>query len=205
MNVGYSNVTGARFERQVGTFYMGLNSSLGQLSLRDESKTEKVYTPLQLHYHAPSEHTVDGNHYDLELHIVHAKNNNTELSVLGIFFDTKTGGATENEFLQKMITAQNGTNTSTVNTWTPSAVDLQGLVSKLDLSKLVHYEGSLTTPGCAEIVEWNVLVDPQPISAAQLQFFTRHWAGNNTFARGRGNNRRVQPIGSRYIYLPSTI
>ena len=29
------------------------------------------YNPLQLHFHAPSEHSIDGEFMDLELHFVH--------------------------------------------------------------------------------------------------------------------------------------
>ncbi len=29
------------------------------------------YTPLNFHFHSPSEHTIDGNRHDLELHLVH--------------------------------------------------------------------------------------------------------------------------------------
>lgn len=36
----------------------------------DERRTE-AYKPLQFHFHAPSEHTFDSKHYDLELHIYH--------------------------------------------------------------------------------------------------------------------------------------
>ncbi len=32
---------------------------------------ESLYTPIQLHFHSPSEHTIDGQHATLELHIVH--------------------------------------------------------------------------------------------------------------------------------------
>lgn len=46
-----------------------------------------------------------------------------------------------------------------------------------------------------------MIVDPQPISTAQLAFFSRKWASNTTFARGRGNNRMTQPIGDRIIYF----
>jgi carbonic anhydrase len=79
-------------------------------------------------------------------------------------------------------------------------VELETLLKSLNTTKIFNYEGSLTTPTCSEIVEWNVIVDPQPITSSQLNFFTRRWAGNNTFARGRGNNRVTQPIGDRLIY-----
>lgn len=48
------------------------------LRLRDEDKdTTKEFIPLQLHFHAPSEHTFNGKHYDLELHIVNANADKT--------------------------------------------------------------------------------------------------------------------------------
>ena len=30
-----------------------------------------VYSLLQFHFHAPSEHTIDGDHSDMEMHLVH--------------------------------------------------------------------------------------------------------------------------------------
>jgi carbonic anhydrase len=42
------------------------------LKLHDETDKTKEFTPLQLHFHAPSEHTFNGKHYDLEMHIVNA-------------------------------------------------------------------------------------------------------------------------------------
>lgn len=40
-----------------------------QLTFADGSKS--YYEPLQFHWHAPSEHTVNGKQYDLEVHFVH--------------------------------------------------------------------------------------------------------------------------------------
>ena len=58
------------------------------LKLRDEDADKtKEFVPLQLHFHAPSEHTFNGKHYDLELHIVNANTDKSQLSVLGILFD----------------------------------------------------------------------------------------------------------------------
>lgn len=30
-----------------------------------------IFNALQVHYHAPSEHTINGKHFDLEMHLVH--------------------------------------------------------------------------------------------------------------------------------------
>jgi len=49
------------------------------------------FTPIQLHFHAPSEHTVNGNHYDLEMHIVHTYMDGSLGGVLAIFFDVDDG------------------------------------------------------------------------------------------------------------------
>jgi carbonic anhydrase len=76
---------------------------------------------------------------------------------------------------------------------------------KLDLTKIFHYEGSLTVPPCSENVEWNIINDPQPISKEQLAMFTRKWSNNHEFAKGRGNNRKTQLLHGRKIYYLSGI
>ncbi|PIE46633.1 MAG: hypothetical protein CSA42_07500 [Gammaproteobacteria bacterium] len=45
----------------------------------------KRYQLLQFHYHAKSEHTIDGHQFPLELHFVH-KHSDTDFAVLGIMF-----------------------------------------------------------------------------------------------------------------------
>ncbi len=45
------------------------------------------FYPLQFHFHSPSEHTINGRQFDLELHIVHGDKTKTAASVLGILFE----------------------------------------------------------------------------------------------------------------------
>lgn len=112
----------------------------------DETKKAKQYTPLQFHFHAPSEHTIDGHTYDLELHIVHKNDDATELSVLGIFFDMTKGGNQTNTFLEEFLDGH--LNPDEQEGWKSRKIDVKKLVDGLNNRKIYHYDGSLTTPPC---------------------------------------------------------
>lgn len=64
------------------------------------------FTVLQTHVHGPSEHTVDGQMYDLEMHFVHKYSEDAEDgsirlgAVLGVFFDREAGGDVDNDFIE---------------------------------------------------------------------------------------------------------
>ena len=48
----------------------------------------KEFKLVQFHFHTPSEHTVDSQQFDMELHLVHV-NEKSEIAVLGFMFSTK--------------------------------------------------------------------------------------------------------------------
>merc|ERR1712087_588575 len=47
-----------------------------------------VFKLVQFHFHTPSEHTVDSQQFDMEMHLVHV-NEKSEIAVLGFMFTTK--------------------------------------------------------------------------------------------------------------------
>ena len=47
---------------------------------------ETLYELKQFHFHAPSEHTVDGRHFPMEMHLVH-QSATGELAALGVFIE----------------------------------------------------------------------------------------------------------------------
>jgi carbonic anhydrase len=153
----------------------------GNLVFWNEEAHLKMFAPAQFHIHAPSEHTFNGKHYDLELHIVHTDYLSSRLAVLAIYFDVAAGGNSDNPFLTALqLNVQNPSITS---------LPLEALVGGLKKNAIYSYEGSLTTPPCSEIVTWIINNEPQPISTAQLKLITNHFAGNSLFAKGNGNNR----------------
>ena len=58
----------------------------------------EVITLVQFHFHTLSEHTVNGEHYPMEMHLVHA-DADMNLAVLGVFI--KEGQ--ENEVLEEVF------------------------------------------------------------------------------------------------------
>lgn len=80
-------------------------------------------------------------------------------------------------------------------------VSLKGFIESVWMGQFWSYNGSLTTPPCTEGIKWSVLSEIQPISEAQLAYFTSIWKDNDSFASGNGNNRKVQPLNDRELNM----
>jgi len=157
--------------------------------------------------HAPSEHTVDGKHYDLEMHFVHSVNADdatdyagvADFAVIAIFFDTQAGGDETNSFIASLNASSTGVNGQNYEI---SNVDVENFLGGLIMEDgFYSYQGSFTTPPCTEGVKWVLMNQVQPISQAQLSQFTERWAGNSSYANGNGNNRLIQALNDRTIYF----
>eukprot|EP00274_Cyanoptyche_gloeocystis_P004171 CAMPEP_0196656586 /NCGR_PEP_ID=MMETSP1086-20130531/18456_1 /TAXON_ID=77921 /ORGANISM="Cyanoptyche gloeocystis , Strain SAG4.97" /LENGTH=318 /DNA_ID=CAMNT_0041989407 /DNA_START=23 /DNA_END=979 /DNA_ORIENTATION=+ len=137
----------------------------------------KKFSLLQFHLHTPSEHTISGEPYPAELHLVH-KDDDGNLAVVGIFL--KEGKANSSfEPVLKQLAAED-----------PKSFSLNP-VSLLPSSKSIYsYSGSLTTPPCSEGVSWLVVKTPIEVSAEQI----------STLKSAIGTNARpVQPVGPRTL------
>lgn len=138
------------------------------------------YELIQFHFHAPSEHTVHGKHYPMEVHFVH-KSPSGALAVVGVFIEQ---GAHNKAFdpIWANLPKQKGVEShfEHVN------VDVDSLLPHSQTS--YRYDGSLTTPPCSEVVKWIVMKSPIQLSKEQIQTFT---------AIIKGNNRPVQPLHHR--------
>ena len=128
------------------------------------------YLLKQVHFHAPSEHQIDGIIYPMEMHMVHADESG-KLAVVGIFI--KEGISNEElNTLWKKIPEQVEEHAHPTKT-----CDLLNLIP--DTHPVFHYSGSLTTPPCSEGVEWFVLEKPIELSKAQISIFKKLYHHNN--------------------------
>jgi|Transcript_18722 carbonic anhydrase len=137
-----------------------------QLTFADGSQS--YFQPLQFHFHAPSEHTVNGKNYDLEVHFVHTVRGSDNIAgsvaqgeipgaVIGVFFDVEEGGDYNNAFLDS-LTAAIAAKADTAK------VAVRTFLAGVDMTEYWSYDGSLTTPPCSEGLKWTVVKQVQPIS-----------------------------------------
>lgn len=140
------------------------------------------YELQQFHFHSPSEHTVDGRHFPMEMHLVH-QSQDGRVAVVGVLIEI---GAHNHAFddLWSMLPddRQPGRDSE-------KSIDVGRLLPR-ELA-YYSYEGSFTTPPCTEDVQWAVLKQPIVLSAAQVEAFR---------AVIQGNNRPVQPLHGRVLY-----
>lgn len=142
----------------------------------------KTYTLAQMHFHTPSEHTVNGKAADMELHLVH-KNEAGELAVLGLMLNKGTESPLVQQIWSNLPTEVNAEKEVAGVT-----LDLKTILPT-DMSHY-HYVGSLTTPPCSEGVQWYVLKTPATVSEAQVVAFAGLF---------QTNARPVQPLNGREL------
>lgn len=147
------------------------------------------YELLQFHFHAPSEHTVAGQSFAMEMHLVH-QNKDGALAVIGVLMERGKDHAAFNS-LWAHLPSTLGAEQQVEQV----AVDADSLLPSA--RSYYRYDGSLTTPPCSEGVKWFVLTTPIELSESQIDAFA---------AIVHANNRPVQPLNGRQLLVnvPST-
>ncbi|ACA17099.1 Carbonate dehydratase [Methylobacterium sp. 4-46] len=122
------------------------------------------YDLLQFHFHAPSEHRIDGRSFPMEVHFVHRDAQSGSLGVLGVF----VVAGRPNPAFKALMAARPEQPGSAVPV--PPGTDMTALLPAG--RRYYAYEGSLTTPPCSETVDWRVCVDPIEVDAEDIRRFT---------------------------------
>lgn len=154
------------------------------------------YELLQYHFHHPSEHTVDGRRFPLELHLVH-RNAVGELAVLGVLIGEGAHNPAFHPLWDNLPTVEGERHVDVLHDAgdmlsgrRSAEEDEDDEEDDEDGLSAYRYAGSLTTPPCTEGVRWNVLTVPVEISAEQIEAFA---------AIFELNSRPLQPLNERPI------
>lgn len=143
---------------------------------------DSQYELVQFHFHSPSEHTLGGHAFDMVAHLVH-KNATGGLAVIAAML--KVGnehGLVKTIWENAPAPDARGNNGGIIIN--------AGAMLPREVSRYFHYSGSLTTPPCAEGVQWFVLANPSEVSQEQVARF-REWFPLST--------RPVQPVNGRPV------
>ncbi len=137
------------------------------------------FRAVQVHFHSLSEHTLDSEHYPMEVHFVHVGEDG-RLAVIGAFIEEGEANEAFQAILDNYESGESNENTIRTN------------VSSLFPENLTyyHYNGSLTTPPLSENVEWYVLRTPITLSKEQIEAHNRFYDDNY---------RETQEINDRTI------
>ncbi|KAG7376431.1 hypothetical protein PHYBOEH_001540 [Phytophthora boehmeriae] len=172
------------------SFTASVNGGSCSVSVNDAS-----YDMLQFHMHVPSEHTLNGEYLGGEVHFVHSNTDGSALLVTGVFFKAVEGPT--DPWVASMLDALD---TVSANATAPATLaSYADLVnSAADAKGVFNYPGSLTTPGCDEIVDWWVVKKPVDVSTADLERLQSQLRELHITDDGK-NARPVQPLNGRLI------
>lgn len=177
-----------------------------------------VFHGEEIVFHTPSEHTIDGKQFDLEVQVIHygkSKGDIAKQVVLSFLFYEKPG--VFNKFFEKLDYYN-----------LPNEIDdFRDLKERLSIPEIFYstqeadvnymkdfsffsYEGSLTFPPCTERTTYFVAATPLPISSTIVGLFREalrkpDFVGkdgkiNKSNEQTKLNNRSVQPINARKVF-----
>ncbi|XP_064585581.1 carbonic anhydrase 4 [Zonotrichia leucophrys gambelii] len=177
---------------------------------------ERKYKAVEFHFHwgllaeqqvlSPgSEHSIDGEKYPMEFHIVHiredasdvseAKKSPDGLAVLAFFVEAGKENKNYETLLSKLKNIESKGGSARVDPLPLSSL----LPPEEDLERYYRYRGSLTTPDCYQGVIWTIFETPVQLSLRQLsQFAALHFDGKNSTPMME-NFRPAQPLNGREV------
>ncbi|GFP84249.1 alpha carbonic anhydrase 7 [Phtheirospermum japonicum] len=158
-----------------GAGHININGTLFQLN--------------QCHWHTPSEHTINGRRFDMEVHLVHQSNDN-RTAVIGIMY--KIGRP--DSFLSKMQRDLEAVG-RTHDVETAVGIVNPGLI-QFGSRKYYRYIGSLTVPPCTQNIIWTIVRKVRTVSREQVRLIREA-----VHDESEANSRPIQHLHDRSIGL----
>jgi carbonic anhydrase len=166
-------------------------------------------------FHTPSEHTINGQQFEMEMQIIHKASSIKEKGkqvVLSFLFKAYPGAI--NKFIEKLdfFNLPNPSDTKKIissELFIPYIFDESDKKDSTNFEEGINYhpfsfysyEGSYTAPPCSEQSIYYVASDPIKLSKLTLQLFKEALKNpDSDDSANIENNRKVQPINGRKIY-----
>ncbi|KAJ8915203.1 hypothetical protein NQ315_015426 [Exocentrus adspersus] len=167
-----------------------------------------TYVLDNIHFHWGSEHTIDGGRHPLEAHLVHykqtcgnmvnASNYPDGLVVLAVMFDVACCTNKDLAIVTNSVKSVSKNLHSTLRIQD----DFKPEVFLPDNTKCYYmYTGSLTTPGCNEVVTWLMFEDAISISQTQLNQLSQVYTDAGKLLSY--NFRPLQELHGRKVFYTS--
>ncbi|XP_034489033.1 carbonic anhydrase 2-like [Drosophila innubila] len=169
---------------------------------------------MHFHWGSPnskgSEHAINFERYDVEIHIVHKNTRYSDmtvgeaseyadgLAVLGIMLNAVNRPPTQQSGLDRVFNALPRIIRYQSNATITGQITMRQLTGNVVTAQFFTYNGSLTTPNCAEAVTWTVFDRPVDYSLRQISKF---WNLRDSRRRQLINNyRELQDTRDRPVY-----
>jgi carbonic anhydrase len=150
-------------------------------------------------FHAPSEHTLDGDPYEAEVQLVH-RSADGELVVVAVFLEPSGLPSTLITQVVERAPGDGGQEVEIDEGFSPLELFLEFATPPRGVvDRYYTYPGSLTMPPCTEGVRWIVLRDIFVIRLFALERLHELIAGFPGYDGSKGNNRPTQPLNDRKI------
>ncbi|KAI0527342.1 hypothetical protein KFK09_002942 [Dendrobium nobile] len=152
------------------------------------NKTE--YSLKQVHWHMPSENTINGHRFDLEVHMLHQRTTDQKMAMISNLYKI---GNPDPFFtkVEKYIGA--------ISRKMDAKVEI-GIIDPKEISRVIdkyyRLKGSITIPPCTEGVTWTINRNVRTISVEQLKSLKE--AAVVGYER---NARPLQPLNGREVEL----
>lgn len=176
------------------------------------------FVAAQFHIHLGTEHSIDNTFYGADFHLVHTQvSGGGRYAVLGLELEPSEDG-TDGVFhtlVEEWLTYSEGSQEKcdALESRRLKKGHSQRRLEVFDVYGLIpenateyYYKGSLTTPPCSELVEWNVVDIPVKISQEDFDAITGvllNYVGENctksTVAFNASSSRPINPLNNRTV------
>jgi len=184
------------------TFRMSVSPQFAHLYLKTSSEKSRFYRSQSYLFRTPSEHSLDGKNFPLELQIYFSSiyDEPLALSILYDYSDQNSTNVIFKDFLSSLNSSQ-AWNNQTIKTNNTMKEYIN--YNKLFLNKInfFQYNGTNTDTDCGQSLKWVILTDVLFVNQSDITTFQNILVNSTSF---NSNARMQQDINNRTVYVSNS-